>query len=274
MKKRHLVSVALLILTIILIIGFNNFSIRPEQKKIPGINLTNTANAIELVNTVGEIPVPLGFEKIDPEKQSFAEWLQNIPLKKDNTVYLFNGKPKDRQDLHYRVLDISTGSKDLQQCADCIMRLQAEYYFERKEYNKISFPGGDGTKYNFELFAQKQHSCYTHECLLKFLETVFNYCGTYTIGKITKPISLNQMQVGDILLKAGSPGHTMIVVNMAVNKSTGQKLFLLAQGYMPAQDMHIVINPTNEKLSPWYELGETSKIITPGWIFESNQLRR
>ena len=29
---------------------------------------------------------------------------------------------------------------------------------------------------------------------------------------------------------------------------------MLAQSYQPAQDIHIVVNPLNEKMSPWYEV--------------------
>jgi len=34
----------------------------------------------------------------------------------------------------------------------------------------------------------------------------------------------------------------------------GKKYFMLAQSYMPAQDIHIVRNPMDEELSPWYEV--------------------
>ena len=64
----------------------------------------------------------------------------------------------------------------------------------------------------------------------------------------------------------------MIVVDVAVN-SERKKIFMLAQSYMPAQDIHIVRNPLNEKMSPWYEIGEVEKIITPEWIFKKEQLR-
>ena len=274
MKNMSVVLVLLLFAVTMLIISFNNTDSKLEDKKITQSLAVNDLESNVVINSIGDILLPEGFERIEVEQGSFSEWLRNIKLRKDNTIYLYNGKPKDRQDMHYRVLDISTGSKDLQQCADCIMRLQAEYYFEKKEYSKIIFPGGDGTKYNFEAYAQKHNLCHTHECLLKFLETVFSYCGTYTIEKMTKHVSINGMQVADVFLKAGSPGHAMIVTDMAVNKATGIKIYLLAQGYMPAQDMHIVINPTNNTLSPWYEVNDALNIITPGWIFNPDQLRR
>jgi hypothetical protein len=60
---------------------------------------------------------------------------------------------------------------------------------------------------------------------------------------------------------------------MWVYNSEGKKIFMLAQSYMPAQDIHIVKNPVNEKISPWYEVKETEKIFTPEWIFKKEHLR-
>jgi Domain of unknown function (4846) len=64
----------------------------------------------------------------------------------------------------------------------------------------------------------------------------------------------------------------MIVIDMAKN-DRGDKVFMLAQSYMPAQDIHIVKNPVNDKLSPWYEINDAKQVITPEWIFSNNQLR-
>ena len=45
---------------------------------------------------------------------------------------------------------------------------------------------------------------------------------------------LSEMQIGDVFIRGGSPGHCVIVVDMAVHQETGEKLFMLAQSYMPA----------------------------------------
>jgi hypothetical protein len=49
-------------------------------------------------------------------------------------------------------------------------------------------------------------------------------------------------------------------------------VFLLAQSFMPAQDVHIVRNRGDRKLDPWYEPG--AKIVTPEWTFTADQLKR
>ena len=74
-----------------------------------------------------DISLPVGFIRENDHSGSFAEFLRNIALKKDKMVYQFNGYPKTNQLVQFAVLNISVGNKDLQQCADAVMRLRAEY---------------------------------------------------------------------------------------------------------------------------------------------------
>ena len=67
--------------------------------------------------------------------------------------------------------------------------------------------------------------------------------------------------------------HACIVADMAVNKE-GKTIYLLAQSYMPAQDIHILKNPMNEGLSPWYEVDNAESIYTPEYNFRRNELKR
>jgi len=77
--------------------------------------------------------------------------------------------------------------------------------------------------------------------------------------------NLNQLEIGDVLIKGGSPGHAMIVADMAKNER-GKIIYLLVQGFMPAQDIHVVNNPADPGLSPWFDLDKKT-ILTPGWKF-------
>jgi hypothetical protein len=223
--------------------------------------------------TVGQIPLPPGFTRAALQSGSYAEWLRNFPLRRDNTVYLYNGQPVEDQRMHYAVLDISTDTTDLQQCADAIMRLRAEYYFSRGEYGKIEFIEGH-TKYNFGKYLSNiEATSNQHGIFMGFMENVFINCGTYTVDAMSSPVLLGTMQPGDMFVKAGSPGHAMVMVDVATN-AVGKKIYLLAQSFMPAQDMHVVVNPINPILSPWYEITNDAEITTPGWVFGNKQLKR
>jgi hypothetical protein len=79
------------------------------------------------------------------------------------------------------------------------------------------------------------------------------------------------MQIGDVFIQGGSPGHAVIIVDMAKN-SKGEKIFILAQSYMPAQETQILKNPNDTNSSPWYTL-PTSTLETPEWDFNATDLK-
>lgn len=86
---------------------------------------------------------------------------------------------------------------------------------------------------------------------------------------IHKPIE--DVQIGDVFIQAGSPGHCVIVVDMAVNETTGDKIVMLAQGYMPAQYIQILIGDKED--SPWFSLGKEGEFRTPEWVFQTTDLK-
>lgn len=249
-----------------------------------GLKVSGSAPVAE--KTIADVPVPAGYKPLAIEAGSFADYLRSIRLKKDRTVYLYNGQVKPNQAAQYAVLDISVGDKDLQQCADAVMRLKAEYLFEKNNFNAIQFNAGDGTKLSFEAWLKGQRYKLSGNKLSAYrvaagsnirkefddyLQFVFTYCGTATLGSSLQSRPVHQMQMGDVFLKPGAPGHAVIIMNMAQNNK-GEKIYLLAQSYMPAQNIHVLKNPLNKTLSPWYELTQDNIIQTPEWTFYKDQL--
>ena len=239
----------------------------------PGNKSTKTADSqlveipVIIYKTIGEIKPPAGYTRLIANPGSFGAWLRMVPLKKNKAVYLFNGQLKPNQAAQFAVIDIPTGNKDLQQCADAVMRLRAEYLFAEKKYTDIAFMDYNGKWYKWPGGDKRP-------AFDNYLQNVFGWCGSASLEKQLKPVSnFNNIALGDVLVQGGFPGHAMTVVDMAVNKD-GKKVFMLAQGYQPAQDMHVVVNPMDEKLSPWYEIGNEEQIITPEWQFKKSHLRK
>jgi len=223
-------------------------------------------NHINPYVSIGSIPLPAGFKRSPIESNSFAGWLQQLKLKKDKTVYLYNGQEKANQGAQFAVLDISTGSRDLQQCADAVMRLRAEYLFAENKFDQIIFTDNEGKRYHF-------NEPYTASHLHTYLQTVFGMCGSASLAKQLHRVDIKEMQPGDVLIRGGFPGHAVMVMDVAGNES-GKKIFLLAQSYMPAQDIHLLINPSDEKLSPWYNIDGAAAIDTPEYVFSKKELKR
>ncbi|MDR1518266.1 MAG: DUF4846 domain-containing protein [Dysgonamonadaceae bacterium] len=233
--------------------------------------------------------LPKGYVRKVYAENSFQRFLQNFPLKPaDSKVLYYNGQEKSRK-IHVAVLDIDVGDRDLQQCADAVMRLRAEYLFKQKKYSEIHFNLTNGFTVNYLRWADGERvnvsgnktwwvksaqKDYSYRNFKKYLFFVFYYAGTLSLSKELQTIKYADLQVGDVFIRGGSPGHAMIVVDVAEN-AQGKKIFLLAQSYMPAQNIHIVKNLHNPAISPYYELDATDNLLlTPEWTFRTTELKR
>ena len=93
---------------------FDSFQDITSIKTISHVKKQKFEFNINQYKSVSAIPVPPGFERTIIETGSFGYWLRKLPLKKDKTVYTFNGIPKGNQTAQFAVIDISVGNKDLQ----------------------------------------------------------------------------------------------------------------------------------------------------------------
>ncbi|HMP94954.1 MAG TPA: DUF4846 domain-containing protein, partial [Phnomibacter sp.] len=213
---------------------------------------------------VEEIPAPPNYVRKPLPAASFGHYLRRQPLQKSRTVLLHNGLPKANQYAQFAVLGLAMVPGDLQQCADAIMRLRAEYL--RSLGLPVVFKDSRGTAYHWPGMQ--------HRGWQGYLMQVFAMCGTASLANMLKSISWPHIQVGDVVIKPGYPGHAMLVIDVAEHVRTGEKIFMLAQSYMPAQQMHIVVNPASGGFSPWYTLPVNGELITPEWVFGGEALRR
>jgi len=241
-------------------------------------------------NVKDRILLPEGFVREDVETGSFGEFLRNIPLKPDGSdIHYYNGKIKAKN-VHVAVLDIDVGDKNLQQCADAIIRLRAEYLYYYKKYDEISFHLTNGFKCNFSKWIEgyrlnvlgnnvswekKADINDDYEVFRNYLEQVFIYAGSYSLEKEMKAVNYKELEIGNIFIQGGFPGHAVIVLDTAINPETNEKIYLLAQSYMPAQEIHILKNISDKNINPWYKLDINKRVIvTPEWIFSSENLKK
>lgn len=240
---------------------------------------------------ISNIPLPEGYERLEYSHNTFPEWLRKLPLKiNQDKVHLFDNTLKSNQDVHYKIIDIDVGDKDLQQCADAIIRLYAEYLYSLEKYDDISFNFTSGDEALFKDWVNglrpivnnndvkwEERATYdiSYKNFRKYLMTVFVYSGSYSLAKEMKDVKdINDLQIGDVFLQGGFPGHGVIVVDLAVNPFSGEKIFMIAQSYMPAQEIHILKNLENDSISPWFKIKSTDKLYTPEWTFKWKDLKR
>jgi len=232
---------------------------------------------------------PAGYQRVTIETPNFASYLQQLPLKPQGSlVHYYNGAEKNKPDVYAAVVNMEIGKRDLQQCADAVMRLRGEFLFEQERYDDIRFNFTNGFDMTFAKWRQgyrvkvtgnqvnwvkSKSPSSSYANFRSYMNMVFAYAGTLSLAKELKAVPISEMQIGDVLIQGGSPGHAVIVVDMAIN-AAGEKLFMLAQSYMPAQDIQVLQNPNQPSLSPWYTLPKGEEVATPEWNFSIHDLKR
>ena len=241
-------------------------------------------------NDVSEINTPDGYSRIKIDSGSFADYLRHLPFKKNHDyVLLYDGSMKGYQGSQLKVVDIDVGTQDLQQCADAVLRLKAEHQLKSGDKTNIGFHFLNGDYCDYSKYAEgyrvkvdgwrtSWHKTaapdYSYKGFKKYMTLVFNFCNTHSMIKEMENIKVQEMKIGDVFIrKSGDIGHAMVVVDMAIN-AEGKKVFMLAQSYMPAQEIHVVVNPYGTNDSPWYSLDFGTLLDTPEWAFTDLDLYR
>jgi hypothetical protein len=237
----------------------------------------------------GRVAVPQGWKRVPAATGTFATWLRGFPVKPGRPkVLLYDGREKGNQHAHHVVLDVDVGRRDRQQCADAVMRLRAEFLRQSGKGDDICFRFTDGTPARWlawkggmrpnlsgrrTTWARTATVDASYASFRRYLDTVFSYAGTLSLSReLDRVADPRRIEAGDVFIQGGSPGHAVMVVDVAEDVS-GRRAVLLAQSYMPAQDIHVLRNPASPG-NPWYVIEGDLPLTTPEWDFPAGSLRR
>ncbi len=194
--------------------------------------------SIQLLNPggqtiAGRFNTPDGFQRVFYDSISFAYFLQHLPLKPSGyIIHYYNGDEKRNNNVAAAVVDITVGDKDLQQCADAVIRLRADYLEISGREDEIVFNFTNGTPAywakwkdgyrctisgNDVLWEKSAAPSETDQTFANYLETVFIYAGSLSLEKELITANISDIQPGDVFIQGGSPGHAVIVVDVAIN---------------------------------------------------------
>ena len=242
---------------------------------------TSAADTIE-----SRFAPPPGYQRIAVADRSFGAWLRGLPLLPGKpAVLLHDGTPKGNQRTHAAVIDIDVGRRDLQQCADAVIRLRAEYLrFARRDRDVcFRFTNGEPAAWprwvdgfrpviegNRVTWGKAAKPASGYAAFRDYLTAVFRYAGTASLERELKPV--DRVEPGDVFIEGGFPGHAVIAVDVA--ESPAGRAVLLAQSYMPAQQVHVLVNPGDPALGPWYRYDPSAALATPEWRFAEGRAMR
>ena len=219
---------------------------------------------------IGEIPVPDGYERV--EGGEYAMFLRSLPLKgRGAKVQFYTGEVKLFDVINYAVVDIPLLS-NAEQCADVCMRIRAEYLFKKGLYDSIHFNAVSGQILRYD-------GGHDRKAFEQYLCNVYDVANTFSLSRELKQRALKDIQPGDIFIYSAEDrdgaayGHAVTVMDVAQNRKSCQKAFLLAQGFLPARSIHVMRNLENLSLSPWFILEDDAETLTlSGFSFEANEL--
>lgn len=235
-----------------------------------------TASQRNFPETIGSrFPAPPGFIRIEVEAGSYGAYLRLLPLLPENSpVKDYRGKIwKSAEDTTVAAVvewDI-TGHK-LEQCMDIIIRLRAQYLLESGQAGKIIFlmpdrselkwrdwktglrPVQSGWSFPLKPLAKPDDS---RQALEGYLNCIFNYSDTQTYYFGLDTVDVENIQIGDFIVKRGKKGHAVVIVDLAEDKD-GNRVALFAQGDTPACQLYLL---NYRKNNPWAPLDFSKETI-------------
>ncbi|MDE5437959.1 DUF4846 domain-containing protein [Elizabethkingia meningoseptica] len=228
------------------------------------------------------ILVPKGFVREKTEENTWEYFLRNLALAQyGSPVLKYDGTEIKDQTHHVGILTYDIGDKDLQQCADALIRLRAEYLFGHKRYQDIGFNFTSGDHFSWKSYSGGMRPVINgnHVSFIKktpgnalnsypdfrqYLDIIYNYAGTISLSQELKNSkSSTEFYIGDLIITPGSPGHTVMVVDKISDGK--QKRYALLEGFTPAQSIHIL----SENGNPWFAVTPGNIIETPRYIFKN-----
>lgn len=236
---------------------------------------------------------PPGFARASVSEGSFGHMLRTLPLAPAGSpVVDYRGIPLYDHGRHWgiaAVADLDVGTKDLQHCADAVIRLHAEWRYGRGQRD-IGYRSVSGVRLGYkawlagerpvvsgqDIFMKKTAAPHAddHATFRAYLEEVYNWAGTASVERDAMKVDLDDIRAGDFFVMTGRPfGHAVLVLDVAKH-ADGRTALLLGQSYMPAQSFSI-LRP-NEKTTAWFVVDKGAQFVdTPFWKpFPRSALRR
>ncbi|MDR0582606.1 MAG: DUF4846 domain-containing protein [Prevotellaceae bacterium] len=217
--------------------------------------------------------VPSGYYRTDTAPATFAFFLQHLPLLPPKTpVKFYDGVPNTTSH-PAAVIDMDTGDKNLQQNAQTVIRLWAEYLFEQQRFPDIHFHINNGELIPYEQWAQgmklviNRKTYWTktpsnprlYQTFRRYLNFIFTNSDFQTLSQDLQPSAATTVAPGDILI---SGDEVVMILDVAVHQETGEVVVLLVSGGNPAQSIQVLQNTgENKTAGAWFPVNNGVLVI-------------
>ena len=224
--------------------------------------------------------VPPGYARVAVPSGSFGAWLRDLPLAAEGSAVLSNtgetvfpgGDPYVAA-----VVAIDVGAGDLQQSADAVLRLHAEWLWASDQSDALSYRSASKLALPFSRWAKGQRLLASgpnvfwvvkgkprppsYDDFRQYIDAVMLWSNHVSLAAranhVADPTALSP---GDFFLQTRGKGHAILVLDVA-QKPTGERVALLGQALQsPAQSIHVM------RLGPataWFSLRPPNPVLTP-----------
>ena len=231
-----------------------------------------------------------GFTQFAAEPESWCEWLRLLPLAAPGTpVKNYRGEivvPGDDEHLA-AVVAIDIGNQDIQQSADVVLRLFAEWRWfvgdllmlylsdaklelplEKWRAGERLVSAGKQQKW---VAQEPPQSKLDHAAFRAYLDSVFSSSDFRALIAESVAITPESLAPGAFFLHEGHPSEVVVVLDVATSRS-GERAMILMQALNPAESIH-VLRPTRD--SVWFPVHTNQPLQLPRTRpFSWKELRR
>ena len=220
------------------------------------------------------IPPPAGYSRVSYPAGSYADWIQNLPLKNSKVIISYSADTIrvawGDGGSTYRIFAVVKMPllfrADLEQCADFAMRFWAEYHRQTNRLDKL---------YLFNYSGQRQMFAASGLTFTRFVKRAFANSNSFSLKKGCAEVADSLLAPGDMFVQnqSGGIGHVSVIVD-ACTSDRGDRLFLVGYSFMPAQEFHIEKADSEYGIGGWFTFEGYKKYLKDNLDFGAPMLRR
>lgn len=218
---------------------------------------------------------PVGYLRIPADSTSFGYWLRHMPLLlKESPVKDFKNRifKQSNDSTIAAVVAYDIKGCNLDQCMDILLRLWTSYLVDNNRQDEIEFPLPDGLSFRWIDWAEGIRPKFrgahfyldnvaepdnSERSFRRYLNTIFEYSSTQAFFHYYKDINPDSLQIGDFIVKKGTKGHAVMIVDLAWNNH-GNLIALIGQGDTPACQFYLL---NYKKGNPWFPIDTKQEIL-------------
>ncbi len=237
--------------------------------------------AVAAASLQATFPAPAGYARIAVAAESFGALVRSLNVLPDSVPVRFaDGRTCQTWPAGTRVVALPFLFRaDLEQCADMALRLYTEYHWARGSADSLEFKLQNGQRIawrewragrrlRFDSAANRHvvapaRADSSRAEFERFLHYLFLWTGSAALQRDLHKLRADDLRPGDLIVQntTGAMGHVSVILDVAQD-SSGHRLYLIGNGWTPAQSFFVRIARPEEGSEGWFTLAGYEKHLS------------